>query len=277
MQPLAAGHRRRGEGHLHLPEIRRLPGRPDLLAEPVITTTATRGTTPPPQMIHDGLEGAVNYSGKFGDVGFAVGAGMTAYQGGTGGTPRGPRATGLSRVASTSAAGSVCLSPTSGQPTTTQADSGLAHRCRRAVRYGRKPVQPRLACMARWTWVNASHTKIMGSYARAIGPGAKVHLNLLWNESENNARRRAEQRPRWYRRRQGGILASNAVFRGRATGAGHSFEGRRESRPSFVRCTQAWTWAGRSKARRSAARHGKAGHLLLRWGTFTSRPRRRLG
>ena len=34
---------------------------------------------------------------------------------------------------------------------------------------------------------DASHTKIMGSYARVIGPGAKVHLNLLWNESENNA------------------------------------------------------------------------------------------
>ena len=33
---------------------------------------------------HNGLEGAVSYSGKFGDVGFGVGAGMTTYQGADG-------------------------------------------------------------------------------------------------------------------------------------------------------------------------------------------------
>ena len=38
---LAAGHGRCGEDDLHLPEIRRLPGRPDLLAEPSPMTTAT--------------------------------------------------------------------------------------------------------------------------------------------------------------------------------------------------------------------------------------------
>ena len=31
---------------------------------------------------YNGLEGAVSYSGKFGDVGFGVGAGMTAYDAG---------------------------------------------------------------------------------------------------------------------------------------------------------------------------------------------------
>ena len=31
--------------------------------------------------LHDGLEGAISYSGKFGDIGIAIGAGMTAYQG----------------------------------------------------------------------------------------------------------------------------------------------------------------------------------------------------
>jgi len=25
----------------------------------------------------------------------------------------------------------------------------------------------------------------MGSYARALGPGVKVHLNLIWNESQD--------------------------------------------------------------------------------------------
>jgi len=34
---------------------------------------------------HDGLEGAASFSGKFGDVGFGVGAGMTSYQGASGG------------------------------------------------------------------------------------------------------------------------------------------------------------------------------------------------
>ena len=40
-----------------------------------------RGTTPTVGIAHDGIEGAVSYGGKFGDVGFGVGAGMTAYQG----------------------------------------------------------------------------------------------------------------------------------------------------------------------------------------------------
>ena len=34
---------------------------------------------------------------------------------------------------------------------------------------------------------SATHTAIMGSYARAMGPGVKVHMNLLWNETENAA------------------------------------------------------------------------------------------
>ena len=34
---------------------------------------------------------------------------------------------------------------------------------------------------------SATHTAVMGSYARALGPGVKVHMNLLWNETENGA------------------------------------------------------------------------------------------
>ena len=41
---------------------------------------ATRGSTPR-QEHNNGLEGAINYVGKFGDVGFGIGAGMTSYQG----------------------------------------------------------------------------------------------------------------------------------------------------------------------------------------------------
>ena len=42
---LAAGHRRRAEGHLHFAEIRRLPARRDLLAEPRAMLITTHGTT----------------------------------------------------------------------------------------------------------------------------------------------------------------------------------------------------------------------------------------
>ena len=30
-----------------------------------------------------------------------------------------------------------------------------------------------------------SHTAIMGSYARSLGAGVKVHTNLLWNDTSN--------------------------------------------------------------------------------------------
>ena len=33
----------------------------------------------------------------------------------------------------------------------------------------------------------ATYTAVMGSYAHALGSGAKVHTNLIWNESENGA------------------------------------------------------------------------------------------
>ena len=32
---------------------------------------------------------------------------------------------------------------------------------------------------------DAFHTAVMGSYARAMGPGVKTHLNVIWNSSEN--------------------------------------------------------------------------------------------
>ena len=32
---------------------------------------------------------------------------------------------------------------------------------------------------------DAFHTAVMGSYARAMGPGVKTHLNVIWNSTEN--------------------------------------------------------------------------------------------
>ena len=34
---------------------------------------------------------------------------------------------------------------------------------------------------------DVSHTVIMGSYARTLGAGVKVHTNLIWNETKNGA------------------------------------------------------------------------------------------
>ena len=38
----------------------------------------------------------------------------------------------------------------------------------------------------------ASHTVVMGSYARAMGPGIKAHMNVIWNETSNGASGDAE-------------------------------------------------------------------------------------
>ena len=32
---------------------------------------------------------------------------------------------------------------------------------------------------------DAFHTAVMGSYARALGPGVKWHANVIWNSSES--------------------------------------------------------------------------------------------
>ena len=47
---------------------------------PTMGETTGNGRVDAETGLHDGLEGAVRYSGKFGDVAFGVGAGMSAYQ-----------------------------------------------------------------------------------------------------------------------------------------------------------------------------------------------------
>ena len=151
---------------------------------------------------HDGLEGAVSYTGKFGDVGFGVGAGMTAYQ--------------AANEAGTSCAGASwnrvtgkdCAHPTSDVSdwlVAARLDFGGGFRVAGAykrVTNDNEATQSQLVDLGvRFvTGANsfslvgsqgemdensATHTAIMGSYARAMGPGVKVHMNLLWNETEN--------------------------------------------------------------------------------------------
>ena len=132
---------------------------------------------------HDGLEGAVSYSGKFGDVGFGVGAGMTAYQGGTGGTPQD---TSDWLVAARLDFGGGFRVSAAHKRTTNDNEAQQAALTDIGVRYVAGANSFSLAGMhGELDMGDASHTKIMGSYARALGPGVKVHMNLLWNESSN--------------------------------------------------------------------------------------------
>ena len=132
---------------------------------------------------HDGLEGAVSYSGKFGDVGFGVGAGMTAYQGGSGGTPQD---TSDWLVAARLDFGGGFRVSAAHKRTTNDNEAQQAALTDIGVRYVAGANSFSLAGMhGELDMGDASHTKIMGSYARALGAGVKVHMNLLWNESSN--------------------------------------------------------------------------------------------
>ncbi len=134
---------------------------------------------------HDGLEGAVSYGGKFGDVGFAVGAGMTAYQGGTTGGP-GDSSDWL--VAARLDFGGGFRVSAAHKRVTNDAEAEQGSLTDIGVRFATGANSFSLTGMhGEMDSNNASHTKVMGSYARALGPGTKVHLNLLWNESENGA------------------------------------------------------------------------------------------
>ena len=137
---------------------------------------------------HDGLEGAVSYKGKFGDVGFGdrrrhdglPGPQLTAAPATL------TRATGLWLAASISAAVSVCRLPTSG---VTNEDSELqqSQLTDAGVRYVTGANQFSLVgSVGEMDNTGDSYIRpILGSYARTLGPGVKVHMNLFWNESDD--------------------------------------------------------------------------------------------
>ena len=160
---------------------------------------------------HDGLEGAVSYTGRFGDVGFGVGAGMSAYQG-----------------ANRAAAGQTCV-PVVGppdntpvvsgsctartNPTSDQSDWVVAARLdfgggfRVSAAHKRTTDDAANAqgmvtdvgarfvtgansfsltgSMGEMDQSSAQYTAVMASYARALGAGAKWHANVIWNQSDN--------------------------------------------------------------------------------------------
>ncbi len=157
---------------------------------------------------HDGLEGAVSYTGKFGDVGFGVGAGMTAYQGANTSTLTAcDRRNAPIRGPIPADCPMTNTSDLSDWLVAARLDFGGGFRVAGAykrVTNDNEATQSQLIDLGvRFvTGANSfslvgsqgemdedsrTHTAVMGSYARALGPGVKVHMNLLWNETENAA------------------------------------------------------------------------------------------
>ena len=167
---------------------------------------------------HDGLEGALSYSGKFGDVGFGVGAGMSAYQGAN------KTATGMTCAAAPGAADgdpATTSCSANSNPTSDLSDWVVAARLdfgggfRVSASHKRTTnddeatqgqvtdLGARFAAgansfslvgsMGEMDDGGAEYRAIMGSYARNLGPGAKWHANLIWNQSNNGAPGAAEK------------------------------------------------------------------------------------
>ena len=154
---------------------------------------------------HNGLEGAVSYSGKFGDVGFGVGAGMSQYQG------AGKMATGMTYSVNPKTGdieGTANKNPTTDQSdwtvaaridfgggfrvsaahkrTTDDADAAQGQVTDLGARFVTGANSFSLVgSMGEMDDSKAQYSTIMGSYARAMGPGVKWHANLIWNQSDN--------------------------------------------------------------------------------------------
>ena len=137
---------------------------------------------------HDGYEAAVSYSGKFGDVGFGVGAGMTAYNG-----------------CNSCMADSKQYKDQSDWLIAGRIDFGGGFRVAAAHKQVTDDVKANQGSLTdigvrfvqganSFSLVgshgemknsDASHTGMVASYARALGPGVKLFLSGLWNDSQS--------------------------------------------------------------------------------------------
>ena len=133
---------------------------------------------------HDGLEGAVNYSGKFGDVGFAIGAGMTSYQGADDAVDD-DRSDWL--VAGRIDFGGGFRVAAAHKQVTDENKAQQGQLTDVGVRFAQGANSFSLVgVVGEMDNSQASYTAVMGSYARALGPGMKVHLNVIGTESESS-------------------------------------------------------------------------------------------
>ena len=135
--------------------------------------------------VHDGFELAASYTGKFGDVGFGAGAGMTTYQG-----CNGPKAmcddTGESDwlVAGRIDFGGGFRIAAAHKRVTNEDKMDESSLTDVGVRFIQGANSFSLvASHGEMEHTDAAHTGVMASYARALGPGVKWHANLMWMDS----------------------------------------------------------------------------------------------
>ena len=124
---------------------------------------------------HDGLEGAVSYSGKFGDVSFAVGGGMIAHKAGT---ETDDKDISEWLVASRLDFGGGFRVAIAHRSNTNDDKSRRFNLTDGGVRYVAGANSFSLGASYTEHESDANETRIMGSYARSMGPGVKMHLNL---------------------------------------------------------------------------------------------------
>ena len=130
---------------------------------------------------HDGFEGAASWGGKFGDVGFSIGAGATTLQGANDG---GEDSQAWLVAGKISFGGGFTMSIAHKQTDDPTASRGAVTDA--GVRFVQGANQFSLVgAHGEMEDTDAFYSTVMGSYARILGPGVKTHLNLIWNSSEN--------------------------------------------------------------------------------------------
>lgn len=142
--------------------------------------------------VHDGLEGAIRYSGKFGDVGFGTGAGMYVYQGANEDADLKDKSAwavgghlafgGGFRVSAT------YKRVTDEDKTARSASTDVGVRyVQGANRFSLVGVHGEMENS------DATRTTVVGGYARALGPGVVAHADLMWTSSQSDKAAGMEQ------------------------------------------------------------------------------------
>ena len=130
---------------------------------------------------HDALHGAASFSGKFGEVGFGGGFGVLNAQA--------ANMDGAEDYKAWIAAARLDFGPARIAAAYKRTSDPTAMRGQLVdlgVRYTAGANSFSLTGMqGEMKDTDESHTKVMASYARGLGPGVKVHANIIWNESQS--------------------------------------------------------------------------------------------
>ncbi len=133
---------------------------------------------------HDAIHGAASYSGKFGDVGFGAGFGMLTAQGSTMAGSANKEDYEAWIGAARLDFGPVRIAAAYKRTSDPMAMRG--HLVDLGVRYSAGGNSFSLTgIQGQMKDTDEMHTKVMASYARGLGPGVKVHANIIWNESQS--------------------------------------------------------------------------------------------